>query len=493
MSLTSKLPARISLLCLLALSASKLCAQSNGSVYLSAGYNEAWYGKSTIQVQQPDLNNNYNIENAKGNNQTHTTISPLELNYRLGYYFDYEQKNGVELNFDPVNYQVANGPLTLAGTINNRLNATQPVIFSPANELYYRYTGANLLLLNYVRRIQIYRPDSKKIGVDVLGKIGAGPVLPHVMSQLGGPANDGGQFQFCGWNAGAEAALRVTVYRYIYVEVAGKYDYAMMSSLPVYEGTAKQNLQTYEVIGSLGFTFPTSKRNPLFYREHKIVTILPLFLQKQGKGGDEADDKHKRRHKGAGGDDADTAQVQDIPEFASIVDRDKRKAERQAQDSLTRAKGMGSEDSLLNSLPVDPMSKDSTRLRDSLNRDSVQHAQNDTGKKHKRHRKHDDEATTDSTKVNSGQNTGMAPPENKPNVDSMLNAGNGNAPAKAATPDTAASQPKLSKKELKKLRKEQKQKEKEEEKERKKKEKETAETPPPPPTSTSDSTGSKGN
>lgn len=480
----------VTLFLLYALHPCLVLAQSNGSFYLSAGYNESWFSKSDIHIEQGDLNNSYDILKAPGNNKTNTPIGLLHLNYRLGYYFDHYQENGMEANFDPVNYQVADGKTVhIHGTVNNLLNTDKNIAFSAKNGFYYRFTGANLLLLNYVHRFELYRPTSKKIGVDILGKIGAGPVYPHADNELDGNASAGKTFAFGGWNAGAEVALRGTFYRYIYAEIAGKYDYAAFNSLAVHDGTARQNLHIYEVIGSIGFTFPTTKRNPLFYIEHKIVTILPLFLLKDGKSekdGDEASGKH---HKKGEGEEADTLNGKDIPEFQSVLDKKKRRLDKMRIDSLTRATGMSSEDSLMNSIPVDLTSRDSL-VRDSLLRDSLQKANPEEGhKKHKRRKKHkEDQAAADST----AKQPTVAPTDAPPNVDSLLNSSQAAPPTtepaapKTEAKDTTAT-PELSKKERKKLEKEKRRLEKEAEKKKKEEEQVTIpDTPPPADTTKKD-------
>jgi len=50
------------------------------------------------------------------------------------------------------------------------------------------------------------------------------------------------------------------VHKKVYLEFTNKIDYARYSNLKVYKGTAKQAFGTYELILSLGYTFPMGKR-----------------------------------------------------------------------------------------------------------------------------------------------------------------------------------------------------------------------------------------
>ncbi len=109
----------------------------------------------------------------------------------------------------------------------------------------------------------LYTTDGRKLYVDLTGKAGIGPVIPHVENTLFGKDNKQG-FQYGGWNTGIETALRFTIMRYAYFEFAQKVDYARYSHLRVSEGRARQAFGTYELILSAGVIFPTRKGNPLF-------------------------------------------------------------------------------------------------------------------------------------------------------------------------------------------------------------------------------------
>ena len=323
------------------------------SFYLSAGYNKSQFSNSTIHIQQDALNNKYDLLKVKGDNtKSYKSIFPWQLNYRIGYYYNYEQTCGLELGYDPVNYHMVNGQtVKLKGTLNNVPNVSSSFPFSAANGYYYALNGANFLLFNFVRRFTVYRPNSNRVGVDAIGKLGAGPVMPNFVSNIAKDSFNAKQFRLCGWNAAAEAALRVTIYRYGYLEIAAKYDYALYNNLTIDKGTAKQNLRTLEIVGCVGFTLPTNRFNPLFHHERRIVTIIPFFMDKKLADSLETKDieERKARYKGEGNDT-----VNEVPEFSNVVDK-KTKWEDQlnkirqdslallaAQDSAARQQSMDS-------------------------------------------------------------------------------------------------------------------------------------------------------
>ncbi len=286
-----KFSAPIASLLLIALSATATFAQregksymgivKNGSLYFSWGYNTEWYTRSTVHVKQPGLGNDYKMVNVKAHDRRgwdedffNTALTVPQYNYRLGYFFNEKQDFAFEINFDHTKYIITDGQEVHVKGKRDGKEVDERVNFSGDNGFYYFLNnGANFLLFNLVKRFQIYHTDSKYLKIDLLTKAGIGPVIPHVENSLFGQANKPG-FQIGGWNAGVETALRVTAFKYGYLEFAQKFDYARYSGLKVYEGTARQAFGCYELILSLGFTLPTGKNNAQF-KSHKAVNTAP--------------------------------------------------------------------------------------------------------------------------------------------------------------------------------------------------------------------------
>jgi len=242
-----------------------------GSIYGSWGYNEESYTHSDIHITQNALGNNYEFVQVDGHDHQGWNTGVLnkaltipQYNYRIGYYFNENQDLGIEGNFDHTKYIIVDGTsLHMKGTFNHR-SVDSTVVFSQANgDYYYLNNGANFLLFNIVKRLGLYHSHDNNFRVDLTGKVGIGPVIPHVQNSLFGNPNDP-HFQFGGWNTGVELALRVSFLRYAFLEFSQKLDYARYSDLKLYEGTAKQNFGTYETILSIGAIIPTTKHNRMF-------------------------------------------------------------------------------------------------------------------------------------------------------------------------------------------------------------------------------------
>jgi hypothetical protein len=248
-----------------------------GSFYVSWGYNSAWYTRSTVHVTQREIQNDYqlvqvNAHDHKGWNEKSIFRQPITIpqyNYRIGYYFNKKQDLAFEINFDHTKYIIADNQYMRVKGIMNNAPVDETILFSEQNGFYYFLNnGANFLLFNIVKRYGLYHTPDRSIAIDLTGKAGIGPVIPHVENKLFGRTNDMG-FQLGGWNTGLETALRVTVMKYGFVEFSQKVDYARYSHLKVAaNGTARQAFGTYELILSAGFILPTTRHNPLFEGNH---------------------------------------------------------------------------------------------------------------------------------------------------------------------------------------------------------------------------------
>ena len=232
--------------------------------YFSWGYNTEWYTNSKVKISQPSLGNNYQFNNIRGEDHRgwdeglfSKAITIPQYNYRLGLFINRKKSLAVEINFDHTKYIISNQSAHIKGTLNKQQVDTS-VNFNANNGFYYYLNnGANFLLFNIVRRWHLRQ--FKNIKIDILGKLGLGPVIPHVENAFFGQKNNRG-FQFGGWNMGAEATIRSTFFNRVFLEYCNKLDYARYSNLKVYEGTAKHAFGTYEMILNLGVTFPVGRK-----------------------------------------------------------------------------------------------------------------------------------------------------------------------------------------------------------------------------------------
>ncbi|MBI4930519.1 MAG: hypothetical protein HY841_07140 [Bacteroidetes bacterium] len=226
--------------------------------YFSWGYNKEWYADNNIRINQPSLQNKYTFEKVKGVDKPgwNTGIFNKDLtipqyNYRLGYRIN--KKWSAELNFDHTKYQVPDQTLHITGTYH-RSTIDSSFARTGDNLTYQLNNGANFFLFNAVRLVNLLKTDSSKININLLLKGGIGFVYPHVENTIMSQKNNSG-FQFGGFDAGTEAGIQITFFKYVYLEYTNKVVFSRYRNLQLYEGTAKQNLSCYEMIFSLGVWF----------------------------------------------------------------------------------------------------------------------------------------------------------------------------------------------------------------------------------------------
>jgi hypothetical protein len=245
--------------------AAQLHFVKNGAFYFSWGYNTEYYSKSDLYISQPELNSNYVFKDISAKDHIgwdrlfQSAISIPQYNYRLGYFFNEKQDLGFEINFDHTKYIVKKDQTVLVTGIKDGQQINSPFVISDSVLIYFLNNGANFLLFNLVKKWDVYTNPSNNFKISGLLKGGIGPVVPHVENVIFGNRNQP-HFQVGGWNTGLEAALKITLFNHVFLEICNKLDYARYSHLGIYKGLARQSFFTYEIIGNLGYTFSCGKK-----------------------------------------------------------------------------------------------------------------------------------------------------------------------------------------------------------------------------------------
>ena len=248
---------------------------SRSEWYASWGYSRDYWQPSDIHISQPSLGNDFTVHQVKGSDYPlwdsgllNRGITSPQWNLRVGRFVDAAKNYAIELNIDHSKYtSIANQSAHITGTINNQ---TVDMYHNLTNA-YFRYclhNGANHIMLNLVRRVPLYGGKNRTFSLAGVFKAGAGIMLPHSSNTILGNDNNvgaktennvvgthSGWWQLNGWTTGVEAGVRWIPVMPIYLELTWKIAYASLRGIPVYQGTADQNLIMNEGILSLGYTF----------------------------------------------------------------------------------------------------------------------------------------------------------------------------------------------------------------------------------------------
>lgn len=257
------------------LSSTVFATDHNRSWYVAWGYNKDYWSNSDITISQPALNNNFTVNNVSAGDSPewdsgifNKNMFTPQYNIRIGHYLNPAHTWGLELSFDHAKYNTNIGQVTtVSGKINGQfVNQTQ--VLTQQYFYYALHNGANLLMLNLVRRKPLFDSSTKNIELAAIGKLGGGVLLPHPENTIMGNTVDTGQkawpnyigwhhgwWQFGGFTIGAEAGLQLLLHQRVYIEMTDKEAYLTLSNIQVYDGSASQSMWLNEVIGDVGVQF----------------------------------------------------------------------------------------------------------------------------------------------------------------------------------------------------------------------------------------------
>lgn len=253
--------------------------QNEGNWYFSWGYARQQYAPSDIHISQPGLGNDFTLHQATASDfpasvqDTLSSITQLEFtnpqeNVRIGRFMNAEKTFAIEFSLDHSKYNTdLNQTVSVTGTkggqpYNQNLKLTE-------QDFYYAlHNGLNHVMINAVWLQHLYGPENKAGDLQLISRAGAGILLPHADNVIFGNANQVGPknenvcctsskdwWQINGWTTGVEVGLRYRVYKSIYLELTSKVAYGALRSVPVYQGSADQNIWMSEQVLSTGFLF----------------------------------------------------------------------------------------------------------------------------------------------------------------------------------------------------------------------------------------------
>ena len=256
-----------------------LAGSDEGNWYFSWGYSRQQYAPSDIHVSQPSQGNHFTVHQASAtdfpSSPEDTIRSLLELdftnpqeNLRIGKFMNPEKTFAIEFSLDHSKYNTdLNQTANVSGTVNNNpVNGN--MVLDSQKFSYALHNGLNHLMINAVWLHHLYGPEKKPGDLQLISRAGAGILLPHADNTIFGKANEVGPktqniccfssndwWQVNGWTAGVEVGLRYRITKAIFLELTSKVAYGALRGVPVYQGTADQEIWMSEQVLSTGFLF----------------------------------------------------------------------------------------------------------------------------------------------------------------------------------------------------------------------------------------------
>lgn len=247
--------------------------------YFSWGYSRQQYSPSDIHVSQPSLGNDFTVHQAGASDFPASVENSLKSlinldftnpqeNLRVGKFMNPEKTFAIEFSLDHSKYNTEiDQTVPVSGTIAHA-PAPANMVLSEKNFAYALHNGLNHLMVNAVWLHHLAGTAQQSGHLQLISRAGAGILLPHADNTiLGkenqvGPKNEniccfsrGDWWQVNGWTAGVEVGFRYTVYKSIFLELTSKLAYGALRGVPVYQGSADQNIWMTEQVLSTGFLF----------------------------------------------------------------------------------------------------------------------------------------------------------------------------------------------------------------------------------------------
>lgn len=247
--------------------------------YFSWGYSRQQYAPSDIHVSQPGLGNDFTVHQVQASDFPSSIADALSIssegpnltgpqeNVRIGKFMNPEQTFAIEFSIDHSKYNTNIGQTAhVTGTING-LPVNTNMVLDSQNFDYQLHNGLNHLMINAVWLHHLFGPEMNAGELQSISRVGAGILLPHADNTIFGNQNQvgpktknicchsGDWWQVNGWTVGVEVGMRYFATKSIYLELTGKVAYGVLRSVPVYEGTADQELWMSEEVLSVGFLY----------------------------------------------------------------------------------------------------------------------------------------------------------------------------------------------------------------------------------------------
>ncbi|MFZ4797211.1 MAG: hypothetical protein ACOYMA_06925 [Bacteroidia bacterium] len=258
--------------CIILLTINTSIAQQNklttkkGTAYISWGYNREAYSNSDIHFKNTSTANyDFVLVDAGAHDKPGFTdglqqflsndLTIPQYNFHIGYLFNDKRNLGIELSWDHLKYVVNdNATMHIKGQING--NEIDKDTFVTPDFIHLQHTnGNNYLMLNLVKTHQLYK--HKYVTLDLLGKVGAGPLVSYSISTILGDKNDG-RFRIHGYVLGASIATRISFLKYLFIQPSFQYAFADYLSTELGKdavGRATHSFSSYTFMVEGGFKY----------------------------------------------------------------------------------------------------------------------------------------------------------------------------------------------------------------------------------------------
>jgi len=245
-----------------------------GSVYITWGYNRAYYGKSDVHLKGEHYD--FVIHDARAEDMPEefdpsvyfnfNQLTVPQFNFRLGYYFD--ENTSLSLGWDHMKYRLITTQLVrISGEIDpeyydlpdftGTFDRT-PVIYQPRFMDYHHSDGFNYVRAGIERRLPLTSLWNGKLELVMVGGASAGVMLPWTDFTFFG-VHHRNKLHLAGYAGSVNAGFRAEFLKWFFIQVNAQAGWANMPDIVLEDhlpSRASQQISFFERSWALGGYIP---------------------------------------------------------------------------------------------------------------------------------------------------------------------------------------------------------------------------------------------
>jgi hypothetical protein len=245
-----------------------------GSVYITWGYNRAYYGKSDVHLKGEHYD--FVIHDARAEDMPEkfdpsvyfnfNQLTVPQFNFRVGYYFN--ENTAFSLGWDHMKYRLITTQLVrISGEIDpeyyNLSGFTgifdhTPVIYQPKFMDYHHSDGFNYIRAGIERRLPLTSLWNGKLELVMVGGVSAGVMLPWTDFTFFG-VHHRNKLHLAGYAGSVNAGFRAEFLKWFFIQVNAQAGWANMPDIVLEDhlpSRASQQISFFERSWALGGYIP---------------------------------------------------------------------------------------------------------------------------------------------------------------------------------------------------------------------------------------------
>jgi hypothetical protein len=250
-----------------------------GQVYITWGYNRAYYDKSTVHFKGE--NYDFTLHDARAEDMPEswdpdvylnpTQFTVPQFNFRMGYYFN--KNTAISGGWDHMKYHLIPYQMVdMSGTISDEHYSIEEytgtfdhtsILYTPQFMDYHHSDGFNFIRVALERRVPFWEAQNKKMMLTFSGCVSAGVMMPWTDFTFFG-VNNPNKPHISGYGFSTSAAIRYEFFRYFFLQVNAQFGWSNLTDILLedpLDSRAEQKIVFFERSFALGGYIPINVKD----------------------------------------------------------------------------------------------------------------------------------------------------------------------------------------------------------------------------------------